>query len=71
MLIDRRLGKCGDSDRRFATFYFSNSSLVCLISPYLSWRLLLPKHKLFTDVSNLVSSTIKSHFKDKNTHKNA
>ena len=43
MLINRYLIKQGDSDRRFVTFYFSISSFVCLIAPYLSGRILLPK----------------------------
>ena len=36
MLINRYLIKQGDSDRRFATFYFSNSSFVYLVAHYLS-----------------------------------
>ena len=38
ILIDRCLRKRGDSDRRFATFYFSNFSFIYMISPYLSGR---------------------------------
>ena len=45
-LINKSLKNQGDSDRHFATFYFSNSSYVCLIAPYLSGRILRPKLQL-------------------------